>query len=126
MMGLQGAVATCWNKYGDFDGRASRSEYWWWVLFTLIVQSVTAIVLGLGIWLFSNFGFLTWLFVLIFSIILLSLILPTLAVSVRRLHDRDLSGWWYFLGFVPIGSIVLIVWFVLPGTASPNKYGASV
>ena len=117
-MGLKEAATTCWNKYGDFDGRAGRSEYWWWVLFTLIVQSVTATVLGLGIWLFSNF-------ILIFSIILLSLILPTLAVSVRRLHDRDLSGWWYFLGFVPVGSIVLIVWFVLPGTTSPNKYGAS-
>ncbi|MEN8945203.1 MAG: DUF805 domain-containing protein [Candidatus Nanopelagicales bacterium] len=125
MMGLKEAATTCWNKYGDFDGRAGRSEYWWWVLFTLLVQSVAAIVLGLGIWLFWNFGFLTWLFILIFSIILLSLILPTLAVSVRRLHDRDLSGWWYFLGFVPVGSIVLIVWFVLPGTSSPNKYGAS-
>jgi uncharacterized membrane protein YhaH (DUF805 family) len=66
------------------------------------------------------------LIVLIFSLILLSLILPTLAVSVRRLHDRDLTGWWYFLGLVPFGGIVLIVWYASPGTAGPNRYGTSV
>ena len=124
-MGLKEAVTTCWNKYGDFDGRAGRSEYWWWVLFALVAQWVAASVLGLGIWLLRDFGFLTWLIVLIFSLILLSFILPTLAVSVRRLHDRDLTGWWYFLGLVPFGGIVLIVWYASPGTAGPNRYGTS-
>lgn len=118
------AVRTCWKKYGDFDGRARRSEFWWWVLFVGIVQIVAAVVLTLVLAAFQNFGFLQWLSVLVFMVIVLALILPSIAVSVRRLHDRDLSGWWYLLGFVPFGSIVLFVWYVLPGTAGDNRFGA--
>ncbi|MEL0250267.1 MAG: DUF805 domain-containing protein, partial [Actinomycetota bacterium] len=73
---------------------------------------------------FQNVGFLQWLSVLIFMVIVLAFILPSIAVSVRRLHDRDLSGWWYLLAFVPIGSVVLFVFYVLPGTPGPNRYDA--
>jgi uncharacterized membrane protein YhaH (DUF805 family) len=118
------AVRTCWKKYGDFDGRARRSEFWWWVLFVSIVQVVAAVILTLVLVAFQNFGFLQWLSVLVFMVIVLALILPSIAVSVRRLHDRDLSGWWYLLGFVPFGGIVLFVWYVLPGTAGDNRFGA--
>jgi len=123
-MGFGDAVRTCWKKYGDFDGRADRAEFWWWVLFVALVQLVATIVLVLALVLFQNAGFLQWLGVLVFMVVILAFILPSIAVSVRRLHDRDLSGWWYLLGFVPLGSIVLLVWYVLPGTAAPNRFGA--
>ena len=122
-MGFGEAVSTCWKKYGDFDGRAQRPEFWWWVLFVTLLQIVASIVLTVLLVLFQNAGFLQWLGVMIFMIVVLAVILPSIAVSVRRLHDRDLSGWWYLLGFVPFGSIVLLVWYVLPGTPGPNRYG---
>jgi len=117
------AVSTCWKKYGDFDGRAQRSEFWWWILFVTLLQIAASIVLTVLLIVFQNAGFLQWLGVLIFMIVVLAVILPSIAVSVRRLHDRDLSGWWYLLGFVPFGSIVLLVWYVLPGTPGSNRYG---
>jgi len=122
-MGFGDAVRTCWRKYGDFDGRAQRSEFWWWILFVTLLQIAASIVLTVLLIVFQNAGFLQWLGVLIFMIVVLAVILPSIAVSVRRLHDRDLSGWWYLLGFVPFGSIVLFVWYVLPGTPAPNRYG---
>jgi len=125
-MGFGEAVRTCWRKYGDFDGRAARAEFWWWVLFVAVVQTLASVVLGLGLALFQNSGFLQWLLVLIFMVIVLAFILPSIAVSVRRLHDRDLSGWWYLLGFVPFGSLVLFVWYVLPGTKGPNRFDLAV
>ncbi len=125
-MGFGEAVRTCWRKYGDFDGRAARAEFWWWVLFVAVVQTLASVVLGLGLALFQNSGFLQWLLVLIFMVIVLAFILPSIAVSVRRLHDRDLSGWWYLLGFVPFGSLVLFVWYVLPGTKGPNRFDVAV
>ena len=125
-MGFGEAVRTCWKKYGDFDGRAARAEFWWWVLFVAVVQTLASVVLGLGLALFRNSGFLQWLLVLIFMVIVLAFILPSIAVSVRRLHDRDLSGWWYLLGFVPFGSLVLFVWYVLPGTKGPNRFDLAV
>jgi uncharacterized membrane protein YhaH (DUF805 family) len=122
-MGFGDAVRTCWKKYGDFDGRAVRSEFWWWILFVTLLQVAASIVLTVFLIVFQDAGFLQWLGVMIFMIVALALILPSIAVSVRRLHDRDLSGWWYLLGFVPLGSIVLFVWYVLPGTPGPNRFG---
>ncbi len=121
-MGFGEAVRTCWSKYGDFDGRAARAEFWWWVLFVALVQLLASALLGLGLALFQNSGFLQWLLVLVFMVIALACILPTIAVSVRRLHDRDLSGWWYLLAFVPFGNLVLLIWYVLPGTTGPNRF----
>ena len=123
-MGFGDAVRTCWKKYGDFDGRAVRSEFWWWALFVGIVQFAAAIVLTIVLIIFQNVGFLQWLSVLIFMVIVLAFILPSIAVSVRRLHDRDLSGWFYLLGFVPFGGLVLFIFYILPGTPGPNRYDA--
>ena len=121
-MGFGDAVRTCWKKYGDFDGRAVRSEFWWWVLFMVLVQFAAAIVLTIVLIIFQNLEFLQWLSVLIFMVIVLAFILPSIAVSVRRLHDRDLSGWFYLLGYVPFGGLVLFIFYVLPGTPGPNRY----
>jgi len=123
-MGFGDAVRTCWKKYGDFDGRAARSEFWWWVVFVALVQFAAAIVLTIILIIFQNVGFLQWLSVLIFMVIVLAFILPSIAVSVRRLHDRDLSGWFYLLSFVPFGGLVLFIFYVLPGTPGPNRYDA--
>ena len=124
-MGFGDAVRTCWKKYGDFDGRAVRSEFWWWALFVGIVQFAAAIVASVLLWVLMSAldrPGLWWIATMVFMVFVLAFILPSIAVSVRRLHDRDLSGWWYLLAFVPIGSVVLFVFYVLPGTPGPNRY----
>ncbi|MDZ5663501.1 DUF805 domain-containing protein [Nocardioides sp. S-58] len=106
-MDFMTAVRTCLSKYVDFSGRARRSEYWYFALFNFLVGIVTSIldaILGTGYddstgGLFNTLG-------------ALALLLPSLAVGVRRLHDTGRSGWWILLGLIPlIGWIILIVWF---------------
>ena len=77
-MGFGDAVRTCWKKYGDFDGRAIRSEFWWWVLFVALVQFAAAIALTIVLIIFQNAGFLQWLSVLIFMVIVLDAIFAVL------------------------------------------------
>jgi len=112
-MGFADAVRTCLSKYVDFQGRAMRSEFWWFALFNIIVQVVTTII-DRGV---LNYPILS-------TIATLALILPGLAVSVRRLHDTDRSGWWLLISFIPlIGAIVLIVWYCTKGTEGANRFG---
>ncbi len=108
------AVKTCLNKYADFSGRARRSEYWYFFLFLVIVDTVASILDS------ALFGDLSALYL----IATLALIVPSIAAGVRRLHDTNRSGWWLLLGFIPvIGAIVLIVFFCQRGTAGPNQFG---
>lgn len=113
-MEFKPAVQHVLNNYVTFSGRALRSEYWYWVLFTIIATIVLSIVDGiLGLQLLVN----------LFS---LAVLLPGISVSVRRLHDLDKSGWWLLLAFIPlIGAIVLIYWFCQKGTDGQNRFGAS-
>lgn len=108
------------SRYSDFSGRSRRMEYWMFVVLQIGVSIVTSIVdniLGMGGLVFGFYGPLTTLAVL-------ALLLPGIAVGVRRLHDRDLTGWLLLLGFVPlIGGLILLVIFLLEGTKGPNKYG---
>ncbi|MBL0371504.1 DUF805 domain-containing protein [Rhizobium sp. KVB221] len=99
-------------KYADFGGRASRSEFWWYVLFVIIASVVLGIVDNLiGIPLVG----------LLFS---LATLIPGLAVSIRRLHDKDKSGWWILICLVPlIGGILLIYWYATEGTPGDNQFG---
>lgn len=127
-MTFQEAVKTCLAKYVTFGGRASRSEYWFFYLASLIVMIVAGIIdRALGIdfkmanpltGLEQSVGY-GWLYVLAG----LGLILPSLAVSVRRLHDGNRSGWWFLLVLTGIGAIVLLVWFIQKGTTGDNRYG---
>ena len=124
------SVRTCIHKYATFDGRASRSEFWWFYLFYVLVSMMSYIpVLLLGIITGSNSGdngFITllWVFFMIFwAIFLLALVIPMLAVGCRRLHDRGQSGWLQLLLFVPCGNIVLLVFWVMEGTPGDNAYG---
>ncbi|MEP6468493.1 MAG: DUF805 domain-containing protein [Chloroflexota bacterium] len=114
-MGPVEAVQTCLRKYVGFSGRASRPEFWWFILF-YVIAAIVIVVIDLAL---STYPIL-------YLIVTLGLILPTLAAQVRRLHDTDRSGWWWFINFVPlIGGIWLIVLFAKPGTPEPNKYGPS-
>jgi uncharacterized membrane protein YhaH (DUF805 family) len=111
-MGFTEAIKSGFGNYVNFSGRAIRSEYWYWALFTTIGTFVTYLfdrATGVPITepLFS-----------------LATLLPGLAVLVRRLHDLDRTGWWVLLIFIPlIGAIVLIVWFCMKGTEGPNRFG---
>jgi uncharacterized membrane protein YhaH (DUF805 family) len=101
------SVQTCFTKYADFDGCASRSEFWWFTLFCWIASMLLNFFGGN-----AASG--------IFS---LATLLPTLAVGARRLHDTDRSGWWQLLWLVPVvGWIVLIIFLVQEGKS--NRYTA--
>lgn len=107
------AVRSVLTQYATFTGRARRSEYWFFVLFTLLVYLAASVVDAvLGIPVFT-------------LIVVLGLLVPTLAVSVRRLHDTGRSGWWVLLSFVPFGGIVLIVFDCLDSEPGPNRFGPS-
>ena len=105
------AISDGFSKYATFSGRSSRSAYWWWTLFyvlTLIGATIIDAVINT-----PAFSALTWL----------GLIVPNIAVLVRRLHDTDRSGWWVLIGLIPfLGAIVLIV-FACTESGPPNKYG---
>ena len=107
------------KNYFVFDGRARRMEYWTFGVINLVVYLVMAQLDHVtGTWRpHSRVGLLS-------GIYLLAVLLPSLGVTVRRLHDTDRSGWWVLLGFVPvIGEIVLIVFMFLDGTPGSNAYG---
>lgn len=105
------AIQMGFQKYCCFKGRASRSEYWWWVLFTFIIGAV----LGM----FGKSG------EIISGIVSLALFLPGLGLCVRRLHDINKSGWWVLLALIPlVGQIILIVWLAKPSDPSENQYGS--
>jgi uncharacterized membrane protein YhaH (DUF805 family) len=99
------SIRTCFSKYADFNGCASRPEYWWWILFNVVVSGV---LYRTNVWLDSVFTLATFL--------------PTIAVTARRLHDTNRSGWWQLLTFVPlIGWIVLIIWYC-QGPVRPSRF----
>ncbi len=107
------------KKYAVFSGRSRRKEYWYFVLFNVIVAIVLSIIdMVLGTFSSSsNIGLLS-------GIYSLAVIIPTLALSVRRLHDTDRSGWWILISLVPlIGSIVLLVFYVMDSTPGQNRFG---
>lgn len=120
------AVRSGFNNYANFSGRALRSEYWWWVVFVWIAGMVANLI-------DAAFGWRVYETTVngiqqgsgpIAALVGLALLIPGLAVAVRRLHDTDRSGWWLLIGIIPIiGWIVLLYFFVISGTPGPNKYG---
>ena len=108
MEDFQKAVKTCFTKYADFSGRAGRPEFWWFFLFQVGVYFVASMVHGL-------------LYLLAF----LALLLPGIAVGVRRMHDIGKSGWWLLLGLIPIVGLVLLYFAAQPSQAGSNAYGPS-
>ena len=102
-----------------FSGRAVRSEYWYWYLFVAIILIVFGAINGSlypGPLQMGPFSYVT-------TAVVLALILPGLAVAVRRLHDIDRTGWWVLIAATAIGTLVLIYWACLPGTSGRNRFG---
>jgi uncharacterized membrane protein YhaH (DUF805 family) len=118
-MNIQTSIETCFNKYATFSGRASRSEYWFFILFYFLGSIVTLIidVNILGYALDSEYTPLNS----IFSIILF---IPSIAVACRRLHDVNQSGWWQLIWLTVIGGILLFIWYVTDGEKRKNRFGA--
>jgi uncharacterized membrane protein YhaH (DUF805 family) len=112
-----GAIVICLTGYFDFRERAPRSEYWFFALFNVLVSIVADILDAVTFHASTSVG--------VFSIVVgLGLIIPSIAVGVRRLHDIDRTGWWLLLDFIPIiGWIVLLIWACMAGTSGPNRFG---
>ena len=100
------------NHYVDFNGRVRRKEYWSFILVYLIIS----VVLGVVDQILGKLGFLGFLFSL-------ALLLPSLGLLVRRLHDTGKSGWWILLGFTGIGVFVVLYFACVEGTVGSNEYG---
>lgn len=123
------------GKYATFRGRARRKEYWLWQLFLVLLFT------ALTMWLIGTVGPIepgatpeevsalletapgAMLPATLVALASIGLFLPSLAVSVRRLHDSDKSGWWLLLGLTAIGGLVLLIFYLLDGTAGPNRHG---
>lgn len=138
-MGFVESVKHNFSHYADFTGRAQRSQFWWWVLFIGIVSVILNVIdSGLGLMVGASetevvigdttvpvvnqgFGILSSIFSLV-------VLIPGLAVAVRRLHDADHSGWWVLWGFLLtfvcfVGLIILLVFYLQRGTPGPNRFG---
>jgi uncharacterized membrane protein YhaH (DUF805 family) len=102
------------ERYAKFDGRSARPEFWWFVLANFLIQVV-----------FNLLAQATDLFAILGFVYALAVLVPSIAVGVRRLHDTDKSGWFLLLGLIPcVGIIILIVFFATEGTRGPNRFGA--
>ncbi len=114
------AISSGFKNYAVFSGRATRSAFWWFYLFTIIVGiAISVIESAMG-----SSGIAGGLGIISF-IWFLGVFLPTLGLVIRRLHDADHSGWWWFIGLVPlVGIIVLIVFWATPGTQGDNRFGS--
>lgn len=112
-MTMPQAIRSAFARWRTFSGRAGGTEYWWFVLFGTIVFGLASL---LDHALFGRDALFGAICVLVFLI-------PYSAVAVRRLHDTNRSGWWKLLVFVPLGNIVLLIWFCMPSTSGPNRFG---
>lgn len=101
------AITTCFSKFATFSGRATRSEFWWFYLFTLLLTWFAQMAVGVSI----------------AGIVSIAMILPLWAAGARRLHDIGRTGWWQLIAFTLIGIIVLIVWYSTDSEKAANKYG---
>jgi uncharacterized membrane protein YhaH (DUF805 family) len=116
-MGFFEAVGTGFKKSFDFQGRATRPEYWWFALFVFSILCISFFLDGmLGSEIDSTGP--------VELVVIIVVLLPNLAVTIRRLHDIDRTGWWIFLNIIPyVGFIILSIFCALRGTDGPNRFG---
>ncbi|MCM1293793.1 MAG: DUF805 domain-containing protein [Bacteroides sp.] len=140
MMGPVEAVKVCFAKYFDFSGRASRAEFWWWILFTYILTWVIGLFGPSGLDLSAQLqgvqdpqemmmiltGYMSdhSFYYSFYSLVQVALFIPSLAVQSRRLHDIGCSAWWMLLYLTCIGFIPLIIMAIIPGQRYDNQYGS--
>ena len=119
-MTFQDSIKSCFNKYGSINGRATRSEFWWFQLFLTIAGIFTFMidVIFFGYTIDDDFTPVN----VIWSI---AVFVPTITVTVRRLHDVNRSGWWILIAFTGIGLIPLLYWWVKNSDANDNSFGSS-
>ena len=103
------SIKTCYKKFFDFSGRASKSEYWWFQLYTIIIYGMQFVFQGD--------------LVLVFSILVIANIIPLYAAGVRRLHDTDKSGWMVLISVIPLIGLYIIVLLIADGTKGKNRFG---
>ena len=121
-MNFSQAVSSFFARWKDFNGRSSRSEYWWATLFvtlTSIFTNILTLFLGLS---GSIVAIIVLLLIVIFS---LFLTIASLALVVRRLHDTNKSGWWYLIIFTIIGVLPLLYWYCKKGDEGENRFGSN-
>ena len=107
------------RKYADFDGRASRSEYWWFFLISIIVSSLLSTIDAITGTFNPDYGI-----GLLSAVYSLAVFIPSFAVNIRRLHDIGRSGWWLFLHLIPLlGTLVLLFWSIKASEPGENQYG---
>lgn len=105
------------KKYAEFGGRATRQEYWMFQLYSIIISVVLSIVANMKL------GPISTLFSLLYIIYALAVLIPTLAVSVRRLHDTDHSGWWLLISLIPLIGVIVLIIFLVRDSQGDNQYG---
>ena len=108
MMTLIESIRTCFIRYIDFDGRSSRSEFWYFMLFLIVAWYPLHFISHLLSGLFT-----------------LATLVPALAVATRRLHDTNRSGWWQLLNLLPFVGVVVLIVFYIQEAVEPNYYGES-
>ena len=116
-MDLSTSVKVCFKKYATFEGRAQRSEFWYFCLFCLLVGIVTLYIdiSVLGYSVEEEYTPLN-------TIAYLAVFIPSISVTARRLHDIGKSGWWMLLALTGIGIILLIVWYATEGEKKKNRF----
>tara|TARA_B100000575_G_C22959948_1_gene554718 strand:+ start:356 stop:727 length:372 start_codon:yes stop_codon:yes gene_type:complete len=120
-MDLQESIKVCFKKYATFEGRAVRSEFWYFYLFLLLL-GIGTLVIDIGVLGHSIDEEYTPMNTLASVVTLV----PSFAVSARRLHDIGKSGWWILLYITIIGIILLIIWYATDGDKKKNRYGGPV
>jgi uncharacterized membrane protein YhaH (DUF805 family) len=116
-MNFYDAVRSAFSQYATFNGRASRSEFWFFYLFLVIASLIAASIDAL---VFNNQN--SYLTLILF----LATLIPLIAITTRRLHDTDRSGWWQLLSFVPlVGAIILLIWLCTASTPGSNRFGSN-
>ena len=125
------------RRYAEFDGRSRRMEYWMFTLFCVLVYAVLLLIMAAGLpWAEitdmerpgapSDPGVLFYIGMIGIVVFALGTIIPNIAVTIRRFHDQDLSGWFYLLNFIPyIGGLIVLVFMFIDGTRGPNRFGDS-
>jgi uncharacterized membrane protein YhaH (DUF805 family) len=110
------------KKYAKFDGRATRQEYWMFYLTSIIAGFVVGIVLGVLGAILRSPSLIT-VVTLLFVLYAAAIVIPSLALSVRRLHDTGRSGWWLLISFVPFGGLLLLLFYIIDSQPGDNQYG---
>ena len=120
-MDLSTSVKVCFKKYATFEGRAQRSEFWYFCLFCLLVGIVTLYIdiSVLGYSVEEEYTPLN-------TIAYLAVFIPSISVTARRLHDIGKSGWWMLLALTGIGIILLIIWYATEGEKKKNRFGIPI